>query len=478
MRVLDPKPQDRCLLSRLTERLALATNTEQGDVQVNGRCKTDPLDRAEDICEACGDSFCGSCLVFPRGRKKPPVCKECALANSGLRGSGTGSTLSKREWKKRRKDLQEALEAAPPDEPAMQFFELVETTASARGAMNGAASNGAAVTNTEVSEDVATGLLGGISLATRFGAPEEFAGLEDQLADSPAGEPDSQALEQTLPDSPPTQDPAEIPAPQPAAPSIPSATARESATELLEKLKASKSEPAAEVQTQPGLEVQTQPGLDHPAFANTGPAPLANSQYPSPTAPAGSKAPGIDLEIDPFSAGEAKQTAVPSPVAPQPPPQPQPQPQPPVSQAEAVSFNRSADEEARETAAPSTHQAATNGSQPSQPTPVWTPPAPPPKGTRLNQTSSAPAPAVPVAPAAPVAAVQITPTEVAPVQVAPTEVAPVAPPPAAQPAAPTNQPSAQKADTDATGNWIPPILRGMAPQTEREATPLPKRRQE
>ena len=35
---------------------------------------------------------------------------------------------------------------------------------------------------------------------------------------------------------------------------------------------------------------------------------------------------------------------------------------------------------------------------------------------------------------------------------------------------------ASAADTDASGNWIPPILRGMAPTEEREAVPLPRRR--
>jgi hypothetical protein len=35
-----------------------------------------------------------------------------------------------------------------------------------------------------------------------------------------------------------------------------------------------------------------------------------------------------------------------------------------------------------------------------------------------------------------------------------------------------------KADTDSNGDWIPPLLRGMAPVTEREGLPLPQRRQE
>lgn len=73
---------------------------------MNGRCDNDPLDVADDICDICGGEFCTACVIWPRGQSKPPVCKTCALKNSGLRGTTkTERKASRRDAKKRREEL-------------------------------------------------------------------------------------------------------------------------------------------------------------------------------------------------------------------------------------------------------------------------------------------------------------------------------------------------------------------------------------
>ncbi len=73
---------------------------------MNGRCDNDPLDVADDICDICGGEFCTACVIWPRGQSKPPVCKTCALKNSGLRGTAkTERKASRRDAKKRREEL-------------------------------------------------------------------------------------------------------------------------------------------------------------------------------------------------------------------------------------------------------------------------------------------------------------------------------------------------------------------------------------
>ncbi len=78
---------------------------------MNGRCDNDPLDRAENVCDKCGGDFCDTCLLYPRGRKRPPVCKACAIAHAGLRSTSKSQTpLERKNVRKRRKELQEQVD--------------------------------------------------------------------------------------------------------------------------------------------------------------------------------------------------------------------------------------------------------------------------------------------------------------------------------------------------------------------------------
>jgi hypothetical protein len=48
-------------------------------------CARHPFERAESLCRACRQDFCPECLVWPRGKKRPAMCIDCALTVSGVR---------------------------------------------------------------------------------------------------------------------------------------------------------------------------------------------------------------------------------------------------------------------------------------------------------------------------------------------------------------------------------------------------------
>lgn len=73
-----------------------------------GRCETDPFDQAIDVCDSCYGEFCASCLVTTKSRKHP-ICKECALIESGIRpGAKPLLRGSKRTAAERRRSLRDA----------------------------------------------------------------------------------------------------------------------------------------------------------------------------------------------------------------------------------------------------------------------------------------------------------------------------------------------------------------------------------
>jgi hypothetical protein len=48
-------------------------------------CEAHPFDSAAGVCRSCGQAFCGTCLVYAHGAKKPPYCLPCALDAAGIR---------------------------------------------------------------------------------------------------------------------------------------------------------------------------------------------------------------------------------------------------------------------------------------------------------------------------------------------------------------------------------------------------------
>ena len=81
-------------------------------VSMNGRCENDPFDQARNVCGLCYGEFCPNCLLDVKGRKHP-LCKECAVISSGIRGGSKQAIRGpKRTADARRKALAEAPEQA------------------------------------------------------------------------------------------------------------------------------------------------------------------------------------------------------------------------------------------------------------------------------------------------------------------------------------------------------------------------------
>jgi hypothetical protein len=82
-------------------------------------CEKHPHERGAGICGRCGGSWCGDCLVYAHGAKKPPLCMPCAMYAGGVRSSATRPAMPRRELKARLKAAK-AAEKARDDAPAEQ----------------------------------------------------------------------------------------------------------------------------------------------------------------------------------------------------------------------------------------------------------------------------------------------------------------------------------------------------------------------
>jgi hypothetical protein len=72
---------------------------------MQGRCDKHLFESAEDTCGKCGYEFCGECLVYAFGPKKPPFCIACAVAAAGIRSSaGNRPVASRGELRQIRKE--------------------------------------------------------------------------------------------------------------------------------------------------------------------------------------------------------------------------------------------------------------------------------------------------------------------------------------------------------------------------------------
>ncbi|MFV0257585.1 MAG: hypothetical protein ACK5PP_03935, partial [Acidimicrobiales bacterium] len=91
---------------------------------MNGRCETDPLDAAVDVCQRCFGEFCRACLVKLPGRKHP-FCTQCAISASGVRGSEPAVLRGDRRTAKARR---RALKEAEPGHPSFRFFDEIVPT--------------------------------------------------------------------------------------------------------------------------------------------------------------------------------------------------------------------------------------------------------------------------------------------------------------------------------------------------------------
>lgn len=70
---------------------------------MNDSCTKHPHERGMALCQRCGETWCGTCLVYAFGPKKPPYCMGCAMVAGGVRSTASRPALSRREVKARQK---------------------------------------------------------------------------------------------------------------------------------------------------------------------------------------------------------------------------------------------------------------------------------------------------------------------------------------------------------------------------------------
>jgi hypothetical protein len=65
------------------------------------------------ICGRCGGAWCGNCLVYAYGPKKPPLCLACAMYAGGVRSAATRPAMPRRELKARLKAAKAEAKTSP-----------------------------------------------------------------------------------------------------------------------------------------------------------------------------------------------------------------------------------------------------------------------------------------------------------------------------------------------------------------------------
>lgn len=404
---------------------SIGAKRQDGWNPLNGRCEKDALDRAEDICELCGNQFCASCLLYPRGRRKPPTCKGCALANSGLRGTGAvDRAISRREYKNLKKELLAQLDGVEQTDPEFTFFDLNDPTEFHKPTELDRRP-------TEPDEPAPLDILATADVPPPVDPPPPTATNDNQLPPPPPSPPvepeiveSHGALDGTSPVDTsinPLAVGGPVTPPPPAPPVDQVSEASASAAELLARLKADQP-----IQSQ---FTPTQRTADADPFAIE--SLVAGDSLPA---------------AEPLTAEDFDDMVATRPVGNPFDPSPSPEPAMPAAPAPPAFVPPTPKRETAEAPVPRPK------------IDPWTPPTPPPRGSNLDAIAAheqaAPEPAPP----------------------APGSVPDALRPPSNQPDPFEGTREQQTADTDDTGQWIPPVLRGMAPVDERAADPLPKRR--
>ncbi|HEX4867397.1 MAG TPA: hypothetical protein VFV32_07190 [Acidimicrobiales bacterium] len=75
-------------------------------------CIKHPHESGVAICGRCGGSWCSTCIVYPFGEKKPPLCMACAMVAAGVRTAGARPALGRREIKALQKQAKAEAKAA------------------------------------------------------------------------------------------------------------------------------------------------------------------------------------------------------------------------------------------------------------------------------------------------------------------------------------------------------------------------------
>jgi len=89
---------------------------------MNGRCETDPVDQAVNVCGMCYGDYCQACLLKMKGRRHP-VCKDCARTSSGVSKNAKIEPKGSRGTAKKRRE--EYADAAH-EKPEFVYFDEAE----------------------------------------------------------------------------------------------------------------------------------------------------------------------------------------------------------------------------------------------------------------------------------------------------------------------------------------------------------------
>ncbi len=502
---------------------------------MNGRCTADPLDHADDICDFCGDEFCSSCLIATRKGKGPLVCRECAIDNSGIKGSRpTKPRVTKAQVNKARAALAEAKdtrtaksfhffdeeegyvspEVEISDEDDSDRDEIDEgRTAKRRFSLRRKQDDAPASTDDDLDE--VSDLLDAIDEEPTLDPIDEPTPVEQgpQRRSTPAtaliesGGLARLSAGESLPshDPMPHDEPHDLVDDEPAPPAKSSTPGPPS---LADRLRTTAARPTpSQTPTQSYQDDDrastspSAPSVDFTAAAD--PTPATVTRWVTDPAPTPQPAAAMDLDSDPFASPDFGVEVT----------TPQADVATPSIDLSFPTSTRHADTGAsfewQQPATPVDENlsddpfgASTAPSptvEPASVEPIRAEPAPvPAEAVRAEAPQAWPDPTVVPEPPR-----DVWPTDVGDVPTPPAgtnpAVAPIqssAPVPAPQPTieapaaveqlAPASSPghvavsddsSSPSADTDANGNWIPPVLRGMAPVVERRADPLPRRRQ-
>ncbi len=417
---------------------------------MNGRCTADPLDHADDICEYCGDEFCRSCLITTRNGKGPKVCRGCAISNSGISGARSSkSRVSKSHIERAREALEEA--KSTRQAKTFQFFdEGIDD-------LDGSVEVPTSAATTEPSSDESDhrqrrrfGRRRSDSLESTVDEAASKADVGGEELEPPAGAVpspprsatpataliESGQLAHMSPDDPNGADPNEAGEEQQFSPEV---DASETGTEAEEEI-----DDSVLTKTPTPPLVAGTSLADRLATTPTEPMPAPTPRSESPVA-------AHQFAADPFAATETEQPTADTDAATPVVRYDLEFPHPAAGNPHATRFEWRSSETTTDHEADPFDSFVTETENPTSET---------------SAAALAPERSLVAEPAMHDASTQHS------------SAVERAPHPSRLSTDPTASPEAASVDIDGNGNWIPPVLRGMAPIAERTDAPLPKRRQE
>ena len=80
-------------------------------------CSKHPHEKGVALCRRCGHGWCGTCLVYAFGPKKPPYCLGCAMLAGGVKSTAAMPPMPKRQLKAQMRAMKAQAKAAAKGAP-------------------------------------------------------------------------------------------------------------------------------------------------------------------------------------------------------------------------------------------------------------------------------------------------------------------------------------------------------------------------